>query len=87
MSTLNYSDQLYHTGKGYMDAKIQPVKTISELNNIPRADRFVGLTITVLDDGLGLGPRDYWIKESTSKWVLKEMPSAIMITGDDVEMN
>lgn len=86
MSTINYSDQLNYVGKGYIDAKMQPVATVKDLDNIPRSQRFLGLTVTVLDDGLGLGPRDYWIKESTSKWVLKKMPPAIMITGDDVEI-
>ena len=41
--------------------------------------------LTVLNDGTGQGPRDYWIKENVAKWVLKEMPSDIDIIGSDVE--
>lgn len=85
MSTINYSDQLYYINKGYIDAKMQPVSFLSDLDKIPRSQRFLGLTITVLDDGYGLGPRDYWIKNNTSKWVLKEMPSNIKISGGDIE--
>lgn len=85
MSKVNYTDQLNYIGKGYMDAKIQPVASLTELSNIPRSQRFIGLTITVLDDGKGLGPRDYWIKTSTTKWELKEMPSNIKVEGNDIE--
>lgn len=85
MSTINYSDQLNYINKGYIDAKMQPVASIEDLSNIPRSQRFLGLTVTVLDDGSGLGPRDYWIKNNTSKWVLKEMPSDMKITGNDIE--
>lgn len=85
MSTINYSDQLNYIGKGYIDAKMQPVNTLSDLANIPRSQRFLGLTITVLDDGNGLGPKDYWITTNTAKWVLKENGGEIKISGSDVE--
>ena len=85
MSTINYSDQLNYIGKGYVDAKMQPVATIKDLDNIPRSQRFLGLTVTVLNDSSGLGPRDYWITTNTAKWVLKESLSAIKIDGEDVE--
>lgn len=85
MSVINYSDQLNYVGKGYIDGKMQPVATLTELANIPRSQRFIGLTVTVLDDGCNCGARDYWIKNSVTKWVLKEMPSDIKITGNDVE--
>lgn len=85
MSTINYSDQLNYIGKGYVDAKMQPVKTLSDLSNIPRSQRFLGLTVTVLDDGSGLGPRDYWITTNTAKWILKEKSCEIKISGSDIE--
>ena len=86
MSTINYSDQLNYVSKGYIDAKMQPVGTIKELDNIPRSQRFLGLTVTVLDDGSGLGPRDYWITTNTARWVLKESSSTIKVDGEDVEI-
>lgn len=85
MGKINYNDQLVYSGRGYIDGKMQPVKNIEELDNIPRNQRFIGLTVTVLDDGHGVGPRDYWIKTSTTEWVLKDMPVDIKISGDDIE--
>lgn len=85
MSKVNYAQQMYYTGAGYLDAKMQPVATLEDLQKITRSHRFIGLTVTVLNDGTGQGPRDYWIKENVAKWVLKEMPSDIDIVGSDVE--
>lgn len=85
MSVINYLDQLNYVNKGYLDAKMQPVNTIDELDRIPRSQRFLGLTVTVLNDGNDLGPRDYWLKTSTSNWVVKEVPGIIFVTGDDIE--
>lgn len=85
MSTINYSDQLNYVSKGYIDAKMQPVTTVKDLDNIPRSQRFLGLTVTVLDDGSGLGPRDYWITTNIARWVLKESSSSIKIDGEDTE--
>ena len=85
MATLLQSEQLKLNGAGYMDAKMQPVKSLSDLNKITRSHRFIGLTITVIDDGSGLGPRDYWLKDNLSKWVLKKMPFSMNISGDDIE--
>jgi hypothetical protein len=73
MAILTYSDQLNYSGKGYLDAKMQPVATVSDLNKIPRSQRFIGLTVTVLDDGSGR-PYDYWIENNVAKWVKKTMP-------------
>ena len=86
MSIIKTGDQFYYTNKGYLDAKMQPVETLADLQKITRSQRFIGLTITVLNDGYGLGPRDYWLKESTTKWVLKDAPSNIKIDGSDVEI-
>lgn len=83
MAAINYTDQFNFTGKGYLDAKIQPVKNIDELLRIPRAHRFIGLTVTVLDDGNNIGPVDYWLKESVSLWEIKIVPGAVTLNGDD----
>lgn len=71
MATLTYSDKIIYTGKGYLDAKIQPVNSVNDLNKIPRSQRFIGLTITVLDDGSGR-PHDYWLESSLTAWVKKK---------------
>lgn len=81
---INYTEQVKYTGKGYLDAKMQPVATKEDLMNIPRSQRFVGLTVTVLDDGTGSGPADYWLKENVSTWEPKGDSIAVPISGDDV---
>lgn len=58
MAIINYSDQLKYTGRGYIDAKMMPVKTVEDLKEIPITQRFEGYTVTVLNDG---NPRDYWL--------------------------
>ena len=70
MAIINYTDQLKYTGKGYLDSKMMPVNTFSDLQNIPRPQRFEGLTITVLNNG---NPQDYWLIGGTSNscWVPK----------------
>ena len=85
MAAITFNNQLVYSGKGYIDAKMQPVNTLYDLNKIPRTQRFIGLTITVLNDGIHNQPTDYWIKDKSNKWTVKEMPSYITITGDDVE--
>lgn len=90
MPTLNYNYQLNYTGSGYLDSKMQPVATVADLNKIPLSQRFIGLTVTVLDDGSSR-PYDYWIQNNPSKWVKKTAPTEeggegnIPVTGDDVE--
>lgn len=58
MAIINYTDQLKYAGKGYLDAKMMPVKTYEDLKTIPSTQRFEGLTIVVLNDG---NPQDYWL--------------------------
>lgn len=71
MAIINYTDQIKFAGKGYLDAKVMPVATINDLYQIPRTQRFEGLTITVLNNG---NPQDYWLVGGTSdaNWVIKE---------------
>ena len=58
MAIINYADQIKYTGKGYLDAKMMPVKTVDDLKKIPSTQRFEGLTVVVLNDG---NPQDYWL--------------------------
>ena len=58
MAIINYTDQIKYAGKGYLDAKMMPVKTFEDLKNIPSTQRFEGLTVLVLNDGK---PQDYWL--------------------------
>lgn len=99
MAVTNYSNQFKYTGAGYIDAKIQPVATVADLNNIPRNQRFLGLTVTVLSDPDG-SQRDYWLRKSLTEWEpkegevykridelearLDEDEKAHVITGDDL---
>ena len=80
---INYTEQIKYTGKGYLDSKMQPVASKDELMSIPRSQRFVGLTVTVLDDGTGVGPVDYWLIENVTKWEPKGGSSGVPIMGDD----
>lgn len=63
MAIINYTDQLKYAGRGYLDAKMMPVKTYEDLKSIPQTQRFEGLTIVVLNDGQ---PQDYWLIGGTS---------------------
>lgn len=58
MAIINYTDQIKYTGRGYLDAKIMPVKSFEDLKKIPLTQRFEGLTITVLNEN---DPQDYWL--------------------------
>ena len=85
MATKDYASQLKYTGAGYLDAKMQPVKTVSDLNSIAKSKRFIGLTVTVLDDGNG-SPRDYWLRDNIELWELKKYPALIEVSGNDIEV-
>jgi hypothetical protein len=70
MAIINYSDQLKYTGRGYLDSKMMPVKTVDDLKEIPITQRFEGYTVTVLNDG---NPQDYWLVGGVANkyWVPK----------------
>ena len=74
MAIINYTDQLKYAGKGYLDAKMMPVKTVDDLKAISLTQRFEGFTITVLNDG---NPQDYWLVGgiSNKNWVPKTSSS------------
>ena len=65
MAILNYANQFKYTGKGYLDSKVMPVKTVDELerNVITLSSYYApGMKITVLDDG-EFGTVDYILNE------------------------
>ena len=88
MAVITYTNQMSYNGRGYLDAKMHPVATKSDLDKIPRSQRFVGLTGTVLDDGSGR-TYDYWLESSLSTWVKKTMPEddddTLPLSGNDME--
>ena len=59
MSRKNLNYQLKSNGNVPLDYKETPLKKVAELNDIPLSDRFLGMTVTVLDAGDGK-PADYW---------------------------
>jgi hypothetical protein len=63
MAIINYTDQIRYAGRGYLDAKMTPVKTYEDLKSIPQTQRFEGLTIVVLNNGQ---PQDYWLVGGTT---------------------
>ena len=61
MAKITIGDQYSYNGKGYLDAKIQPVGTVEDLADaVLTRQKFQGLTITVLHpDGPDSLPADY----------------------------
>lgn len=80
----DYDFQLIYGGKGYLDGKIQPVDNLAALDKVPFNERFVGLTITVLDDGSGK-PHDYWLKADRFTWERKYDDDMLRYQLDKVE--
>lgn len=79
MATLNNSNQIIYTGRGYLDAKMQPVNALEDLNKIPKSQRFLGLTVVVLTPE----PCEYWLPKSLAKWEKKT--ATIDVDGNDLE--
>lgn len=70
------SQQYYSTAGGPLDAKLTPANTYADLINlsrIPRAQRYIGLTVTVLNSGTTNNPVEYWLVGGTgnSSWKIK----------------
>lgn len=87
MATVKYINQLEYSGHGPLDRKNQPVKTIGELENIPKIERYPGMTVTVMDDGTGI-QSEYWLVGAdgySGVWEKKATSAEISISGDDVE--
>ena len=60
--------------KGYVD-EVMSVETFADLLNVPNGNRFIGLTVTVLNLYNGF-PADFWLVGGTAKknWKLKNLP-------------
>ena len=89
--------QYTYNGPGYLDAKIQPVETVADLDSILLRQRFVGLTVTVIHpDGADSKPADYWLvqdpneEEGVLMWERKtidvEMISVDTHTSDYIQV-
>lgn len=77
MSEINKNNitpnQYYSTAKGPFDSKQTPADSYAELIDlarIPRANRYPGLTVTVLNNG---NPIEYWLVGGTTNaaWKIK----------------
>ena len=63
MSEKVIGNQYLFNGPGYLDAKIQPVEHVEDLDKILLRQRFIGLTVTVIHpDGDNSSPADYWLR-------------------------
>ena len=63
MSEIKVNSQYRLVDNKPLDAKLTPVATIDDLYSIPRAQRYEGMTVTVLDwDGNGTA-WDYCLKD------------------------
>ena len=73
MSEISVNSQYRLTDNCPLDVKTQPVATVSDLYKIPRAQRYIGMTVTVLETD-EMGNRfDYWLIDGTANfnWVRK----------------
>ena len=86
MANTNISNQFYITGQKSVDAKLQPVDDINGLKAISVKDRYVGMTVTVLnairdEDGYIIfsNPIDYWLVDGTSNkcWKVKSSNTTV----------
>lgn len=70
---ITVQEQYYSTARGPLDAKLTPADSYNELldvTRIPLAQRYVGLTVTVLNSG---SPIEYWLVggRSNASWKIK----------------
>lgn len=64
------TDQKFLNSGLYLDSKMQPVKTINELHNIPMKQRFVGMEVVVLEDDGKMSK--YWLEGGTKNTCWKK---------------
>ena len=74
--TTTISGQYYSTASGPLDAKLTPADSYSDLvamKRIPLTQRYVGLTVTVLNKEEGGTPVEYWLVggKMNSSWKIK----------------
>lgn len=82
------SEQYFGNYQAPLDSKLTPVQDLAELYAATkRTQRYEGMTVVVLNDGLGEGPSEYWLVGGTanSNWVKKTAPAVMVIDGDDVD--
>jgi len=91
MANTNISNQFYITGRKRVDAKLQPVDNFDGLKAIAAKDRYVGMTVTVLntvydEDGyiVSTNPIDYWLVDGTSNkcWKVKSSNTTVPTYAD-----
>ena len=91
MANTNISNQFYITGRKRVDAKLQPVDNFDGLKAIATKDRYVGMTVTVLnavydEDGyiVSTNPIDYWLVDGTSNkcWKVKSSNTTVPTYAD-----
>ena len=74
--TTTITGQYYSSTRGPLDAKLTPADSYAELQDlarIPVAQRYVGLTVTVLNKEEGGTPVEYWLVggKMNSSWKIK----------------
>ena len=82
------SEQLFGNYGGPVDAKLAPVADLAELYSATkRKNRYLGMTVLVLDDGTGGGPAEYWLVGGTANgnWVKKTTAGSLSLGGDDIQ--
>lgn len=86
--------QYTYNGPGYLDAKIQPVETVADLDSILLRQRFVGLTVTVIHpDGADSKPADYWLvqdpneEEGVLMWERKTTDGKEYTAGEGIDIS
>ena len=70
------TEQFYSSARGPLDAKLTPADSYAELTDltrIPVAQRYVGLTVTVLNANSGGTPVEYWLVggRTNASWRIK----------------
>ena len=61
MAVTNMTKQFKYTGEGYLDYKMQPVKTVAELSSkFITSELKLGMVVTVINGGGPNVPVDYW---------------------------
>ena len=69
MAVVYNSNQVKYGGRGYLDAKMQPVANLAALQSLDTLELTEGMTVVVLNDGTGQ-PHDYWY--IGGQWVKKD---------------
>lgn len=86
MANTNVSNQYYVTGRQSLDAKLQPVDSFNDLKKITAKDRYVGMTVVVLnavrdEEGyiVSTNPIDYWLVDGVTNacWKVKSSNTTV----------